>query len=313
MVAPIVLGLRRAVRLPGLAALLWCANLLFAAVVAVPFWLRLHGAIAAAPAGDRLLEGFSFGLLADLAREHGGLLGPLVLSVLPLFGVMLLVNAFTAGGVLEVLQGGRPGPLLERFGSGGMRFFGRFLRVLVLAGIVLAIAVGSIVGATAAATRDLRESEWEPAPLVGWLAGLLLAGLVTLIVLLALDLARVRIVRDRRHRVMRAFFGSLWLAVRHPVATVGLWITVAALFGIVLALYLGVRSLLPAVSWFGIALMVVVQQVVVFVRGGLRVALFAGEVELVERLLPVAPGAPPTPPEDEPSAELASRELPLAE
>jgi hypothetical protein len=309
--APAFIALRRALRLPGPAALLWLANLVLAAVVVGPFWLRLHGALAHAPAGDRLLEGLSVGLLVDLAREHGGLLGPLILSTLPVLGAALLFNAFAAGGVLEVLIADRPGTVFERFAGGGARFFGRFLRVGVLAGVVVTVVAGSVLGATAAATRNAWESEWEPAPLFGWLAGVAVAGLAVVVVLLALDLARVRIVRDGRRRVMRALFGSLWLVLRHPVATVGLWIAVAALFGVVLALYLGLRSLVPAASWPGIVLMIVVQQAVMLARAGLRVALFAGEVEVVERLLPAGPG--PTPPADEPSLELAYRELPLAE
>ena len=310
---PLVTGLRRAARLPGLALLLWLVNLLFAAIVVAPFWLRLTGVLAGAPGGDRLLEGFSFGLFADLAREYGGLLGPLMLGVLPLFGVMLFVNALAAGGVLEVLLGGRPGGWLERFGAGALRLFGRFLRVEALAGVVMAIAAGAILGVTAAAMRSVAESEWEPATLVGWLAGLAVAGLAVVVVLLALDLARVRIVRDDRRRVMRAFFGSLWLVIRHPVATVGLWLAVAVLFGVVLALYLGLRSVLPATSWGGIVAMVVVQQAVVLARAGLRVGLFAAEVELVERFLPPAPVAPPEPFVDEPPLELGAPELPLAE
>jgi hypothetical protein len=310
---PLVTGLRRTARLPGLAVLLWLVNLLLAVIVVAPFWLRLSGVLAGTQGGDRLLEGFSFGLLADLAREHGGLLGPLVLNVLPLFVIMLLVNAATAGGVLEALIGGRPGGWLERFGGGALRLFGRFLRVEVLAGVVATVAVASILAVTAGATREAWDSEWEPAPLVGWLAGLAVAGLAVVAVLLALDLARVRIVRDDRHRVMRAFFGSLWLVLRHPVATVGLWLSVAALFGAVLALYFAVRAYVPAVTWPGIALMVVVQQAVVLVRAALRVGLFAAEVELVERLLPPAPVAPPEPLVDEPPLELVAPELPLAE
>jgi hypothetical protein len=99
--------------------------------------------------------------------------------------------------------------------------------------------------------------------------------------------------------------------LRHPVATVGMWLAVAALFAAVLALYLGLRQVLPAATWSGIAAMLLLQQAVMLARAGLRVALFAGEVELVERLLPVVPE--PVPPAEEPSLELAPRELPLAE
>jgi hypothetical protein len=313
VVAPVLIGLRRAVRLPGLAALLWLANLLLAAVVAVPFWLRLHGALAGAPAGDRLLEGFSFGLLVDLMREHGSLLAPLALSALPVVAAALLVNAFAAGGVLEVLRRGQPGTVLERFAGGGAWFFGRFLRVGVFAGIVTVLGVGAVAVGAAATLRRLQDSTWEPAQVVVWLTGMLAAGLIALVVLLALDLARVRVVRDDRRRVTRAFAGSLWLVFRHPVATLGLWAGLGALFAAALAVYLGARQVLPATSWGGIVLMLLLQQAVMVVRAWLRVALFAGEVELVGRFAPAVPALASRLPVDEPSLELAPRELPLAE
>jgi hypothetical protein len=77
--------------------------------------------------------------------------------------------------------------------------------------------------------------------------------------------------------------------LRHPRATLGLWAGTATLFAVVMGLYALVRTLGPAAAWAGIAVMLLAQQAVILARAGLRVALFAGEIALVERLASPAP------------------------
>jgi hypothetical protein len=116
-----------------------------------------------------------------------------------------------------------------------------------------------------------------------------LAALAALVALVALDVARVRIVREDERRAVRLYWGSLALVLRHPRATLGLWAGTATLFAVVMGLYALVRTLVPAAAWAGIAVMLLAQQAVILARAGLRVALFAGEIALVERLASPAP------------------------
>jgi hypothetical protein len=73
---------------------------------------------------------------------------------------------------------------------------------------------------------------------------------------------------------------------RHPLATLGLWAGNALLVLAVALAYLVLRNLVPAATWAGIVLMAVAQQLVMLARAGLRIALFASEIALVDRLSP---------------------------
>jgi hypothetical protein len=112
-------------------------------------------------------------------------------------------------------------------------------------------------------------------------------GLVVVVgVLVALDVARIRLVREDGRRVLRAFVSGLRLVLRHPLAAGGLWIGNALLLAAVAAAYLGLCQVVRADDWAGIALLAVAQQAVMLARAGLRVALFGSEIALVGRMWP---------------------------
>lgn len=278
-------GLRRAAQLPRLALLLWLLNLVLAAAAAVPGWLALRAAIGPLPEADRLGGGLSFLVLSDLVQMRPGLLGGLLFSALGLASLGLLAGNLATGGALEALRGGDERPLGHRFGRGAFRFFGRFLRAglmaLALGGLLLGLAIVPFV----LLARRAGESAWEPARLVNGLAGGCVAFAVVLLVLMTLDAARIRIVRDDAPRVWPALRAGARAVFRHPAQWLGTWLANGLLLAAALALYLAIRGAAPAAPlWSVFAL----QQAFVLTRSFLRVALLASEAELVERLAPPA-------------------------
>lgn len=285
-------GLRRAVREPRLALTLWLVNLALAAVAAIPAWLRWSDVLDRSPEADPLRSGLRLGILADILESHRsgfGILGPLVVALAIL---ALLVNALTTGGTLEVLLADDRRPFLHRFGRGAGRFFFRFLRAGALAGLLLLALVGLLAGLASVVARRVEDSAFEPMPAVLLLARLALALVVIVGVLVALDVARIRLVREDGHRAARALASGLWLVARHPLASGGLWTGNALLVAAVAGAFLGLLQVVRADDWAGIALLAVAQQLVMLARAGLRVALFGSEIALVGRFLP--PAAAPT-------------------
>jgi len=284
-IAATVAGLRRAAHVPRLAAVLWLLNLALAAAAAIPGWLALRSAIGVLPEADRLRAGFSFLVLADLAQQRPGLLGGLLLSAVGLAGLGLLAGNLVTGGVLEVLLSGDERPLGYRFGRGACGFFGRFLRV-GLGGLALgAIAFVAALAPFVLLARWAAESSWEPARFVNGLAGGLVAFVLVLLVLTALDVARILVVRDDARRTWPALRSGIGAVVRHPAKWLGVWaangLLLAAAFGVLVALPSALRAapLLATVA---------LEQAFVLARCGLRVALLGSEIALVERLLPPA-------------------------
>jgi hypothetical protein len=291
-------GIREAARHKRLAGVLWLVNLLLAVAAVIPAFVVLGDALRHSPEGDRLLEGFSFGLTLELFRDDARF------RVLPSFAAVagllaVLANAFVSGGVLDVLTTDDRRTFLHRFGRGAGHFAGRFLRMGIAAGVVLLVTGGLVMAGTKALSKSLEDAAWPPTDVAIVLVRMVLLLGVAGVALVALDLARIRVVREDSRRAIRLYWSSLRTVFRHPLATLGLWAANNVLVLLVAAAYLTLRNLVPASTWAGILLMFVAQQAVMLARAGLRIALFAGEMALVDRLLPAArsldPAAPPAP------------------
>lgn len=277
-------GFREAARQPRLAVAIWLVNLVLAAAAAAPAWWMLKDALDYAPESDRLRQGFSFGIVAELMRADSARFPLLLSSAIAAAVLALLANAFTSGGVLDVLTTDDRRRFLHRFGRGAGHFFGRFLRLGIMAGIVLLVAAGLLAAATGALSRRLQDAAWPPTGFTIGLARALLVFLIIVIALVALDLARIRVVRDDSRRAVRLYWSSLRLVLRRPLATLGLWAGNTLVLGLALGVYLAFCSAVPGHTWAGIVALAVAQQGVMLARAGLRVALFGSEIALLDRL-----------------------------
>jgi hypothetical protein len=282
-------GLAAARRNPRLAVTLWLVNLALALAVGVPGWLALRSAIADLPEADALREGFRLSVLLDLVELRPGLVGGLALSAMGIAFLGLLVGAAAAGGVLEVLSSADDRLFAHRFGRGAGRFFSRFVRAGLLAMVLFALAAAVVAGPLfALGARMRRESGAEGLSLLVSVAAPAVAGLVLLLVLLVLDVARIRIVREDARRILPLLRSGLALVLGHPLKWLGTWVVNAVLVLAALGLYLWFRDAVPAGTGILVAAMFVAQQAFVLARSWLRVALFGSERALVERLRPLA-------------------------
>jgi hypothetical protein len=297
-------GLAAARRAPRLAVTLWLVNLAVALAAGVPGWLALRSAIGPLPGADALGDGFRLGVLRDLAELRPGLIGGLFLSAAGVALLGLLVGAAATGGALEVLTSRDDRPFAHRLGRGAGRFFARFVRAGLLVGVVGALAAALLAGPLfLVGGRLRREAGAEVASLLVSLGAALVASLVVLLALLALDAARIRIVREDSRRVLPLLRSGFAVVLGHPVRWLGLWGMNALLGAVALGLYLAFRNAVPAGTGPLILLMALAQQVFVLTRSWLRVALFGSEIALVERLRPLVP-APVAPELPQPAAEV---------
>lgn len=282
-------GLRRAWAVKRLALPLWLANLLVALAVAVPFIASLGDALGQLPLADEAAGELRLGVLADLLELRPDFLGPFLLAAACAAALALVASAAVSGGTLEVLLGAQDGPLLARFGRGAGRYFGRFLRLGALAGLLAAVAAGLGAGAVLIAAGSPEESAWEPAKLAAPLGAGALALLLALPVLLAFDVARIAVVKDDNRRMRRVPWTALRQVLRHPLRWLGQWGIFVALTGCMLAAFWGIKTLLPSSGGPALLVLFVAQQAFVLSRAWLRVARFGAQAALLERLSPPEP------------------------
>lgn len=282
---------------------LWAWSGVAAIVAGAGVWRWLSTAFDYAPEADRLLERFHFGLVIELIQYDR--FSPLTLlygAALGLLVVATVSNPLVAGGVLEVLVSRDDRRLLHRFLRGAGRFFGRFLRLVLITAIAALILSTIARYLTTPAVRALSDSSWERAAIAAALGGLLLMAAAVGLTVVILDFARVRVAVENpeMRRMTRAWLGAARFVFRNFGPVVGVYVTYAILIGTAFAIYAAIANLLPVRSWAEISGLVLLQQLFVVTRAAFGVARQASAVELWRLRAPApAPEAPmeaPVPP-----------------
>jgi hypothetical protein len=287
---------------PALTTLLWLINLGMGLLASIPAWTLWRDSFSFAPVADALLNGFNFAVYGDIGHyNRTPIFALLTAPVAAMAAVSGILGALVFGGILEILRSNGPRPFMHRFFRGAGHFYWRFLRLSIYTAVSAVIVTFLLSTVLAPILKPLDESAWEP----GWVAAFAIRfvaiGAVLLFFFLTLDYARIRIAAGDTRRAFRTWVVSLGFVLRHLPGTFGIAILFALLFGILLAAYLGYSAAAPSGTWSWILLLFVVQQVVMWLRTGLRVGCVGAEVEFFERSRPAhqaarsAVTAPPVP------------------
>ena len=269
---------------PALTTLLWLINAGMGLLASIPAWTLWRDSFSFAPSADTLLSGFNFAVYGDIGHYNRTSIGALLTApVAAMAAVAGILGALVFGGILEILRSSDSRPFMHRFFRGAGHFYWRFLRLSIYTAVAAVVVTLLLSAALAPVLKPLDESAWEP----GWVAAFAIRfvaiGAVLLFFFLALDYARIRVAAGDTRRAFRAWIASLGFVLRHLPGTFGIAIAFALLFGILLAAYLGYSATAPSGTWRWILLLIFVQQVVVWLRAGLRVGCVAAEVEFFER------------------------------
>lgn len=251
--------------------LIYGVTLVLGLLAALPFYNTLLAEDQNSREFLSLLDGFNYTVYADFMHRSSRAISPL-LSVGRWLGVVyIFLSIFWAGGILFLFTS-----VDRRVSPGGFwaacsAFVGRYVRLFgvvvlfVLAGAIIWLVIGALVGVLLNDTLTERGLFWIG---VGFFTLFILSA--TLILCIG-DFAKVMLFRNDEQRVFRAFGQAGRLVLRNPGKTYGLyWLFIGmgtALFG----LYFLVDDLIPMRNWPLIVLMLVVQQMLVFGRVGLKI------------------------------------------
>ncbi len=244
-------GLLQAVR-PALQwrlMLLWLLALLLPSLCAtLPAWVMLSDAFNRAVAGPALARRLDLVAITDvlaLHTQHGtALAGGGAIALL----MTLLLSPLLTGAAITAARA--PAPLgFAALAAGGVREYGRLLRMLLWAVVPLGVAgfLGSI--AVGAAGQHAATAVVESSAANASLGAALVAGLLLLLAHASLDAGRAVLALDRRRSsAVLAWCEGLGLLVRRPFAVFGLYLGITAL-GLALAGALAVaRVNVPALG-----------------------------------------------------------------
>ena len=236
---------------------------------------------------DLLLRGFVPGrMFREAERErHAALrssgrprgLDPLLVGLGVLY---LVVQTFLTGGLLGVLRAPQGGWTLRGLLHGSGFYFGRLVRVSLLAlGLVGIVFVTNVPFArwVDGLAREAVSEETALALLLGRRALLLLA---ILFVHMVASFARVIVVREERQSAALAFVSSLGFCGRNLAATAGQYGVVLLLALVLLGAWASIDARLMVLGWKSQLVAFAFFQVFLLSRIGLRLALLASQLEL---------------------------------
>ncbi len=308
-------GFRSVARNWGLVALVLLANVAFALVLAVPLALQLEGDLAHLEASRGMMYGFDYDWWSSWSEKQEGpssalspdILGtgfalrdlnlllsavspadrstrwgpdPMPPAILGVGALYLLLQVFLAGGLLGVFRSPQGGWTVRGFVHGSGFYFGRLLRVSLLA----LAAAGVVLAANRPFARWVdtlaREAVSERTALALSLGRQALLVLALVLVHMVSSHAKVRVVREERLSAALAFLSSLGFCARNVLAALGQYVVVGALGLAVLLLFGALDQHLAVTGWKSQLVALVLFQAVLSARIALRLGLLASQLEL---------------------------------
>jgi hypothetical protein len=315
MLSSLASGFRSLARNWGLVVLVLLANLAFALALAVPLSMRLERDLAGRGASRAMMYGFDYDWWSEWSERQVGpssalspdLLGTgfafrnlelLLRGALPagLFApgerlgvdpttlgvgaLYFLLQVFLAGGLLGVFRAPRGGWTVRGLVHGAGFYFGRLLRVslLALAAAGVLFAVNAPVARWVDGLAREAVSGRTSIVLVFGRYALLLLGLV--LVHVVSSYAKVLVVCEERLSAGLAVLSSLGFCARNLLAVLGQYVVIAALGVVLLALFGALDTPLTVVGWRTQLVALALFEVFVAAKVALRLGLLASQVEL---------------------------------
>jgi hypothetical protein len=306
MMRALVGGLGEALASPRQLAVLWLALLLVALPAGVLIEESIHASIGASRVGESLRQGLNLSWLGEYGSDARGLERTLRPSIVgrgaifdnleSWFGGALFLDTrtvafgaayaliwlFLLGGVLDRFARRERKFVFAPFMAAGARFFPRLLRLTVISGVMyfgIYRLARWLFPWIERLTRDVAvERQVLLANLAGALVVIALLGLVNLV----FGYAKIAVVYDGRRSSLGALMRGARFVARRAVEAIGLYLALALVALVVIALYALLAPGPGQSTWLGIALAFLLGQLFLVARLALRLTFFSAQMRLYE-------------------------------
>ncbi|GAA4411610.1 hypothetical protein GCM10023187_37730 [Nibrella viscosa] len=266
---------------------IYLISLVLGLLVALPFYGAVRAETDHSLAFDALLDGFDYTVFTDFMQEKGNAISPLLSVGRWASVVYLLLSVFFTGGILMRFAEPHRPVILGAFWQACSHYFRRYVGLFALStGVVLLLAFVWLIVCTLfilAFADALSERELFGIGLSCFLA---FALMVTLVLCIG-DYAKVDMLRRDERNALRAFRRASALVFRHLVWTYGLYWVLLLMGAGLFALYFTIESAVGMSNWTTILLMLLIQQVFIAGRIGLKVATLGVSWQVYDQRMPL--------------------------
>jgi hypothetical protein len=230
----------------------WLLNLTLAEFGTAVFWRSSHAILDHTLLAERLLKGFDVGVFGELLyKPEFGSVRAMTLPAFYFAFTFFLATALFLPGIFSGYASNYRLPREEFFRACGRNLW-RFIRIMIIAGIVMGIVAGLLFAANDAIGKKAGESTNEKLPFEWQMTGLVVMFLIMTTLRIWFDLSEVDAVVDDQRAVRK----SIAAAFRHTFRSLARLLTSYVLVTVVAAILLvgGLwmwMKVVPAESVFG--------------------------------------------------------------
>lgn len=260
-------------------------NILFFGFIAMlPFRALLIGFVDDSMMGEKLAGNFDMDFMFEFLKNTPALSPLIVLTIIGVFSLYWLASIILSGGAFSLFFSGEKYSSANFWANTGA-YAGRFIRLTIINLIALVILVGTSAG-TILMLKSLLTDDPSGALTywVKWLRiGVQQVALMTAFMIF--DYSRIYTVANDEKSMMRAFFRGLGFTLRNYRRT----FTLAFVFTIILEtiglfIYNPVSDAFAQPGWVILIMLFAWMQIYLLLQMVLKLALFAGEVDLYKEL-----------------------------
>lgn len=258
--------------------LFYAMNLLFAAVLALPFAAVFASNVSKSLAGSDLLSGFSYRWYVEFIHANGAYFGSLVPQIVLLFSIYVLMEVFLAGGFYPAFDSRERARLSSFFSNSASNFFP--LLMVTLGEVLLLFVLYKLDAIWARAGRGAAINALTDAQVFH--AGLLRYGVVAVLFIainMLSDFVRAAVTLDDDALFSRINRGFSFV-VKHPLSSLGLYTGCTAVSAVVIALFFFVHNGVYEVDEGTVLFAIAVGQIFILLRIFSKLIFYAGEAIL---------------------------------
>jgi len=259
-------------------------NLMFAMVSAYPAHTLINRYFGHSLRAEHILNVFDFMAIVNFLRDNASGLSVLVATLFILSLLYWVLYYFFMGGVYSIYIQEEPLMNFSGFWNLCAEYFGRFFRIFLL-GLLLLLVTVFIYFLFMAVLKSLKPHIFnEIVSSILRFGVLFVVIMVFLFFTMLLDYTKTFLVLDNYRSVFRSFKKAVYFVFHHLGATLFLYglLSLTGLF--LMVVYLVGCHFLTGEHLFYIGILFIFQQVVIFLKVGLRLQFFASQIVLVRRI-----------------------------
>jgi len=273
-------GFKSTGRTWAMTTFIYVVNLILAVMVSIPFLGTLKQKAAFSMSVQDLLAGYDHTVIEELFNETMVQIGQYVREGFWIALLFFIVSIFLTGGILHIFSDKSYPFTFERFFSGSLKFFPRFLKLsLYMLIIYLLITVLIFLFIFLISAGSISSGGSEKTVFFIVLPGLVFWLLLMIFFLIIADYARFSIVRNESGKVFVTLFRSLKFVSRKFPFTYGLYLMLIVAPVVLLYLYTLLSDVIGMTSGIMILVMFIIQQLVIWAKAFTRIWTFASQFD----------------------------------